>query len=148
MDVTVAAIIEGSDGRLLMVEEKTSAGVQISQSSGHVGAGESLLGAVIREALEESAYDIRVQHLLGIYQWRNPQKNLDCLRIAFSCQVIGHHPVRVVDKNIVKVLWMTPDEIKVTTARHRSPMVLQAVEDCLAGKHYPLEIITHDNAQQ
>ena len=34
---------------------------------------------------------------------------------------------------------MTPDEIRATQARHRSPLILRCVEDYLAGKRYPLE---------
>jgi hypothetical protein len=38
---------------------------------------------------------------------------------------------------------MTPDEIRATQARHRSPLILRCVEDYLAGKRYPLDLITH-----
>jgi hypothetical protein len=27
--------------------------------------------------------------------------------------------------------------------RHRSPMIQQCIDDWCAGKHYPLELVTH-----
>ena len=39
--------------------------------------------------------------------------------------------------------WFSPDEIRETAYRHRSPLVMRCVEDHLAGKRYPLEILTH-----
>jgi len=40
-------------------------------------------------------------------------------------------------------VWMTLDEIRATQARHRSPLILRCIEDYLAGKRYPLDLITH-----
>jgi hypothetical protein len=41
---------------------------------------------------------------------------------------------------------MTPDEIRASVARHRSPLLLQCVEDHLAGKRYPLELVRIDES--
>jgi hypothetical protein len=38
---------------------------------------------------------------------------------------------------------MTPEGIRACADRHRSPLILRGVEDYLAGKRYPLELITH-----
>ncbi|MFN3297883.1 MAG: NUDIX hydrolase, partial [Caldimonas sp.] len=40
--------------------------------------------------------------------------------------------------------WMTPDEIRASRERHRSPLVLRCMEDYLAGRRYPLELLTVD----
>jgi hypothetical protein len=39
---------------------------------------------------------------------------------------------------------MSVDEIRATTARHRSPLVLQCVEDYLRGQRHPLDLIHAD----
>ena len=52
--VTVAAVIF-DQGRFLLVEEETVAGVRLNQPAGHLDAGETLVHAVVREALEETA---------------------------------------------------------------------------------------------
>ena len=67
--VVVAAIIE-RDGRFLMVEETTEDGVRYNQPAGHLEAHESLLDAVVRETMEETAHHFAPEALLGIYRWR------------------------------------------------------------------------------
>lgn len=44
------------------------------------------------------------------------------------------------DTGIVSAVWMNLDELQ-ETARARSPLVLKAVQDALAGKKYPLSLI-------
>jgi len=141
-NVTVAAIIE-QEGKFLLVEEHTSQGLLFNQPAGHLEANESLLAAVARETLEESAYDFEPQYLVGIYRWHAAASDTTYLRFAFSGRILAHHPARALDEGIVRAAWMTPEEIRATQARHRSPLILNCVEDYLAGKRYPLELFTH-----
>ncbi len=53
-NVTVAAVVE-RDGKFLLVEEETDSGLAFNQPAGHLEEGESLVDAVVREALEEPA---------------------------------------------------------------------------------------------
>ena len=39
---------------------------------------------------------------------------------------------------------MTPDEIRASTARHRSPLVLQCMKDYLRGQRYPMDLVYTD----
>ena len=64
--VTVAAIVE-RDGRFLLVEERTPEGLRLNNPAGHLDPGESLLQAVVREALEETARPSRPTALVGVY---------------------------------------------------------------------------------
>jgi hypothetical protein len=48
------------------------------------------------------------------------------------------------DTGIVRTLWMTPDEVRASAARHRSPLVLQCMEDYLAGRRLPLSAVFTD----
>lgn len=141
-NVTVAAIIE-QDGKFLLVEEHTSQGLLFNQPAGHLEAGESLLAAVARETLEESAYTFEPQHLIGVYNWHASLSNTTYLRFAFCGRILAHHAERALDDGIVRAVWMSPDEIRACAARHRSPLVLRCIEDYLAGKRYPLELLVH-----
>src|SRR3989339_962914 len=136
-NVTVAAVIE-RDGRFLLVEEETSQGVRFNQPAGHLEANESLLAAVTREVLEESAYSFTPQHLLGIYRWRAPESDTTYLRFAFTGAITGHDASRKLDAGILQALWLLPDEIRAMQERHRSPLGLRCIGDFLAGKYYPL----------
>lgn len=141
-NVTVAAVIE-QDGKFLLVEEHTSQGLKFNQPAGHLEANESLLNAVVREAREESAYDFEPQYLVGVYRWHATSSDTTYLRFAYSGRILAHHAEQALDKGIMRAAWMTVEEIRATVSRHRSPLILQCVEDYLAGKKYPLELITH-----
>ena len=131
------------DGRFLLVEEETEAGLAFNQPAGHLERGEALVNAVAREALEETAYHFRPTHLVGIYTWRHPTRDITYLRFAFGGDLVGWEADRPLDAGIVAAHWLSPEEIRREAGRHRSPLVLRCIEDCLAGCAYPLEILTH-----
>ena len=141
-NVTVAAVIE-QEGKFLLVEEQTEQGLLFNQPAGHLEANESLVNATVRETLEESAYQFQPQHLVGIYRWHATTSDTTYLRFAFTGLILTHYPERTLDEGIVRAVWMSPDEIRASQSRHRSPLILRCVEDYLAGKRYPLELLTH-----
>ena len=53
-------------------------------------------------------------------------------------------PGRTLDDGIVRTLWLTPEEVRSSVARHRSPLVLRCMEDHLAGRRFPLDTVTTD----
>lgn len=140
-NVTVASVLE-QEGRFLLVEEETEYGICYNQPAGHLECRESLLEAVVRETLEETAYTMRPQFLVGIYNYRHEARDLTYLRFAFGGVLSAHDPTRKLDDGILAAHWLTPEEIRATGAQHRSPLVLRCVEDWLAGKRYPLELLS------
>jgi 8-oxo-dGTP pyrophosphatase MutT (NUDIX family) len=141
-NVTVAAIIE-QEGKFLLVEEHTSQGIRFNQPAGHLEPGESLLAAVVREAREETAHEFEPQHLVGIYRWPAPQSDITYLRFAFAGNATAFYPEQELDEGIIRAIWMTPQEIRTSQAQHRSPLVLRCIEDYLAGRRYPLDLLVH-----
>ena len=145
-NVTVAALAE-RDGRFLLVEEETPDGIRFNQPAGHLDEGESLLEACAREALEETAWRFRPTALVGVYQWPRPKRenqgDITYLRFAFAGTLGIEETGRKLDTGILRAVWMTPKEIEASQERHRSPLIWQCVQDYLAGKRYPLEIIHH-----
>jgi len=141
-NVTVAAIIE-RDGKFLLVEEETADGIMFNQPAGHLENGETLLAGVSREAWEETAHRFEPTGLLGVYHWKNPNKDITYLRFAFVGNVISHDPNQKLDDGILRAVWMTLDEIRATQHKHRSPQVLTCVEHYLAGQRFPLSVLTH-----
>lgn len=141
-NVTVAAVVE-RDGRFLLVEEETDQGLRFNQPAGHLDEGESLVNACIREALEETAHHVRPTALVGVYQWPRPARDITYLRFAFACEVIDEEVGRALDTGIVAARWLTIDEVRATRERHRSPLILQCIEDYLAGRRFPLDLIRH-----
>lgn len=140
--VVVAAIVE-QDGRFLMVEEETEDGIQYNQPAGHLEANESLLDAVVREALEETAHHFEPEALLGIYRWRVPHRDRVYLRFAFTGRVTGFDSARSLDQGILRAVWMTPAQIDAVKSQHRSPLISQCIVDYQSGRRYPLDLLTH-----
>ena len=140
-NVTVAAIVE-RDGRFLFVEEVSGDEIVINQPAGHVESGESLLDAVVRETLEETGYHFLPGHLVGIYYWHAARKGITYLRFAFSGTITGHDADRALDNGILRATWLTRDALVAESARHRTPVVMRCLDDYLAGKQYPLEMVT------
>lgn len=72
-----------------------------------------------------------------------PFENITYLRFAFSGTLGDHDPGRALDKGILRAVWMSPAEVEATRDRHRSPLILQCVQDYLAGRRFPLDLIRH-----
>jgi hypothetical protein len=66
--------------------------------------------------------------------------------LAFRGELGARDTVRALDTGIVRTLWLTPDEIRSSAARHRIPAVLQCLDDYLRGAHFPLELVHCDNS--
>ncbi len=145
--VTVAAIIE-RDGRFLLVEEHTPEGLRLNNPAGHLDPGESPEEGCAREALEETAHAFTPTALVGVYlsRFQRPATGEDItyLRFAFCGALGAHDPARTLDEGIVRTVWMTPQEVRESAARHRSPLVLRCMEDYLAGHRHPLTLVHTD----
>ena len=141
-NTTVAAIIE-RDNKFLLVEEITERGNRFNQPAGHLEDNETLIQAVIRETMEESAYEFTPEFLLGVYQWKHTLNDTTYLRFAFIGKAGVHYPMQELDEGIVQAVWMDIDEIRDKANLMRSPQILTCIEDYLAGKRYPLEVITN-----
>jgi 8-oxo-dGTP pyrophosphatase MutT (NUDIX family) len=142
VSVTVASVIQ-HQGRFLFVEEETDDGVRINQPAGHLEADESIVDGAVRETLEESAYGFSPTGLVGVYRWRHPARNLTYVRFAFYGELGPHQADRRLDHGVLRTLWLTPEELRACAPSHRSPLVLRCVEDYLAGRRYPLDLLIH-----
>lgn len=140
--ITVACVVE-RDGRFLLVEEQVNDQLVLNQPSGHWEAGETLIEGAVREALEETGWEVTPTALLGIYEYEPPALGYGFLRFALIAEAHRHHPERPLDDGIARALWLTVDELRAASARHRSPMVMRCVEHALAGQRYPLAMLTH-----
>lgn len=137
---TVAAIVE-QDGRFLMIEEH--AGFEhpvFNQPAGHIEENELIIDALRRETLEESGWHVTPKELIGIYIYRAPN-GVTYHRYCILAQALHKEPNAKLDKGIIAAHWLTLEEVK-SNPHLRSPLVLTSIEDYLAGKRYPLSLIT------
>jgi 8-oxo-dGTP pyrophosphatase MutT (NUDIX family) len=143
--VTVAAVIE-RDGRFLFVEERIDGRLVLNQPAGHLDPGESIIAACRREVLEETAHDFAPRSLVGIYRWHYAAKDVTFLRFCFAGESSGQDATRKLDREIVRLHWLTPAELEARKADHRSPLVAQCVADFLAGRRFPVDLLSTEFA--
>ena len=156
--VTVAAVIcdggRSSDGavRYLLIEEHTPEGLRLNNPAGHLDPNESPQQGVVREALEETARVFTPEALVGVYlsRFQRPAsasqagEDITYLRFAYCGTVGDELPGLKLDTGIVRTVWLTAQEIRASASRHRSPLVLQCLQDHLARRRYPLDLVTTD----
>ena len=121
-----------------MVEESQDGVAVINQPAGHLEPGESLLEAVVRETLEETAWQFTPEALTGVYRWVHPRKDRTYLRFCFCGRVHGHSPERELDEGIIAAHWLSREQMLQRSLR--SPMVLRSIDDYLAGQRVPLSL--------
>jgi len=121
--VTVAAIAE-KDGKFLIVEEMVDGQLVYNQPAGHLDSGESLVEAVIRETLEETAWTFQPEALVGIQLWRHPVHSESYLRFSFCGSCYEHRKNQELDHGIERAVWLGRDQLVDNNHKLRSPMVL------------------------
>lgn len=140
--LTVATIIE-RDGKFLMVEEDAGEETLVyNQPAGHLDEHETLAAAAIRETLEETAWEIQVDAIVGVYYWTHP-KGETFVRTCFVGTALQHHPKQPLDAGIQRAIWLSHEEISALKTRLRSPLVLRCLQDYRSGIRYPLEIFSY-----
>jgi 8-oxo-dGTP pyrophosphatase MutT (NUDIX family) len=139
-ELTVAAVATQGE-RFLVVEERVARRRVFNQPAGHVEDGETLIDAVVRETLEETAWHFEPQFVVGIYLWKNPHTTRSYLRVAFGGLLRDHDPQRTLDTGIVCTHWFSRSQLLAHSSRLRSPLVMRCVEDWLAGARYPLSLL-------
>lgn len=138
--ITVAAIIENK-GQFLLVKEDIRGEIIYNQPAGHLEDLESPAEAVVREALEETGWDVKAQHLCCVQLWRNNANSQSFLRFSFVCKTIQHHPELKLDVGILEAQWFSREQI--SQLKLRSPMILDSIDRYLDGQQYPLDLIHH-----
>lgn len=137
---TVAAIIQ-RDNKFLMVEELINGKHVFNQPAGHLDPDETLIAAAIRETREETAWRFTPEAVTGVYLWTHPDSGRTFLRVAFCGSCDDHQAEQPLDDGILHAAWMSRDEIVQRKQSLRSPMVIDCIDDYLAGKRYPLDLL-------
>lgn len=137
--LTVAAIVE-RQGRFLVVEEpdKVTGLPVINQPAGHVEPGESVFDAVRREVREETGLAFTPEAIVGLYPLK-AANGKDYFRVCFAGTVPEGAPAAPEDPDILRCHWLTPEELRRMPLR--SGWVLRCLDDALAGRRFPLDLV-------
>ncbi|SNQ28343.1 ADP-ribose pyrophosphatase YjhB, NUDIX family [Acinetobacter apis] len=141
--LTVATVIQ-KNGQYLFVEEHTDGVTHavFNQPAGHVEYAETIIAAAQRETLEETGYLVEIEHLIGIYTYTPPAApDRTYIRFCFFAHLTSDEPQHTeLDPDILRTVWMSAEEL-LLSARARSPLVYQAIQDHEAGKKMPLSYL-------
>lgn len=144
--VTVATIVaHPSDAalplaarRFLFVEEWIGAEIRLNQPAGHLDPNESLADAAVRETLEETAWEVALEHLVAVYQYQTAERVF--VRFTYAAKALQQTSGKL-DAGIIQALWLTRTELIAHASPMRSPMVLQGLDLYLAGARHPLDVL-------
>lgn len=142
---TVAALCE-RDGKFLLVKELVEGRIVYNQPAGHLEPGETLLQAVVRETLEETRYQFTPQALQGIYRFESNQAPVKTYLRFLIRGVAGDLVEGELDQGIIAAEWMSYAQVLSCRDEHRSPMVLQCIEDFRQRPAFPLDVISQEFA--
>ena len=135
--LTVAAVIE-RDGRFLCVEEHPRHDNVINQPAGHVEKDESIQQAIRREVFEETGLVFQPRGIIGLYYFTGTN-GVSYLHICFHGAVPAGSRPEPLDPEITACHWLSLAQLK--TQKLRSPLVLNCINDYLAGQRHPLHLI-------
>lgn len=117
--ITVATVVE-HEGKFLFVEEFKAGQHVFNQPAGHLEANETITQAALRETLEETAWEVELTGVVGIYLYTAPSNGVTYQRICFAARPVRHHQDRDLDSDIVRTVWLTRDELLAEPSRWRS----------------------------
>ena len=137
---TVAVVVEDDQGRFLMVEESSSGRIVFNQPAGHVEANEKIAEAALREALEETGWQVRLDHFLGLYTYTAPANRVTYYRFCFAATALSRI-TDTLDDDIIAAPWLSLEDLKTRESQLRSPLILQCIEDYRNGRRFPLDVI-------
>lgn len=138
-NTTVAAVIYAKH-KFLLVEEQENGQTVYNQPAGHLEAHENLVSACSRELHEETGLTLTPDYCTGVYYFHRPELNLYFLRFCFAKTLSDTQICSPNDDEIIACHWLTYEQIIEKKQQLRSPMVLQCIDDFLAGQKIPLPL--------
>ena len=135
--IFVSTIVLHNDKFLVVKEGKNNHNQLDTFPAGHVEAGEGLIEAAIREAKEESGYDINIDGVLSVL-FKNTKDGMDLI-VFFNGHIINNSPTNY-ESGIKKVDFVSFESLKKLDLRFHDDILIQA-NRALLNEIYPLDII-------
>ncbi|WP_432486903.1 NUDIX hydrolase [Kineococcus sp. SYSU DK018] len=134
--VPAASVVVLQDGKVLM--HRRSDTDRWSIPGGGMEPGESIKDTAVREAREETGYDIEIDRLVGVFSDPNHVVSYDDgevrqqFSVCFAGHVIGGNPRLSAETR--QVGWHTPQDLEVMTEDEVHPSILLRVRVALQGE--------------
>jgi len=122
VEVVAGVVIQQNDKYLLLQEKQPKAYGLWNFPAGKVDLGETLEQAAIREAKEESGYDVELVKEIAIFH----NKATDVVKHAFASKIIGGN-LKFPEDEILDAKWSTLDEIKQMSDNLRGSWIIETI---------------------
>jgi 8-oxo-dGTP pyrophosphatase MutT (NUDIX family) len=114
---TIAGSVISKDGKFLLVQEKNPKVYGLwNFPAGHVDEGETPEAAAVREAFEETGFNVKIVRKLFTLD----KSELDRILIAFEVELTGGE-LNFPEDEILDAQWFSLEEIKAMTTELRNP---------------------------
>lgn len=142
MNIIVCVVVK-QDNKILMVQEGEGRSKgKWNFPAGHLDENENILNGAIREAKEETGFDVKLTGLINmqnvVYDYRH------ILMVMFAAEIIGGE-LTVNGKEIMNVKFIDIDEImNMTDAELRCEVERkETINKFLNGDIYPLDMVSN-----
>ncbi len=138
---TASVILQRENKIMLVQEDKEQSKNLWNFPGGRFEKHESVFNCAIREALEETGYDIELTALLGIYKYVT-YKKYDLIRFVFLAKIISEQK-NYWTHEIKAHQWISIEEInQLKDEELLAPNSIRAIiNDLQSGKTFPLEAV-------
>ena len=138
---TASVILQRENKIMLVQEDKEQSKNLWNFPGGRFEKHESIFDCAIREALEETGYDIELTALLGIYKYVT-YKKYDLIRFVFLAKIISEQK-NYWTHEIKAHQWISIEEInQLKDEELLAPNSIRAIiNDLQSGKTFPLEAV-------
>ena len=120
----VASIVLKKENKYLLVQEKQPAAYKLwNFPGGKVEKGYTIEQTAIKEAKEESGYDVELIRKIGIFQATTEEP----VKHAFFAKIIGGE-LNIPEEEILDAKWFSFEEIKNMKNKLRSPFIIEGLE--------------------
>lgn len=137
----IVTVVVKEENRLLMVKEgQEKCYGQWNFPAGHLDPNENIFTGAIREAKEETGYDVELISLLSIQNYARPDDTL--LRIIFNAKIVSGE-MKADGEEILEVKWIPIEELESMEEKNIRGVgtIMDIVQDAKQEKSYPLEVI-------
>jgi len=125
------------DGEILLVKEaKEKCHGQWNVPAGHLDENEHIFATAIREAKEETGYDIQLKNLIGIFSTNDTRSNF----IIFTGEVVSGE-IKFDPTEILDVKWIPLDEVDSYDWRPPKDLVDTILDKTRTNNLHPLSIV-------
>ncbi|MCL1876809.1 NUDIX domain-containing protein [Candidatus Saccharibacteria bacterium] len=134
--IVVGTVVIKDDKILMIQEAKEKCYGQWNFPAGHLDEGEYIFDAAVREAKEETGYDIELKNLIQIFSTKDARPQF----IMFSGKVVGGE-IKFDSTEILDVKWIPLDELFDYDLRRPRQDIEILLERVKTGNVFPLDVV-------